>query len=106
MAASAVGKSCASAAAEAWCRLRKIVERHIAEGNAVAGEAVWRLAVTEGDAACFRIAPAAGGAAAVECRYDAANATLLWSGRSVAILAEEIEIVAGLILDQLVWNEK
>ena len=108
-----------------WRRFRCLAERHIEEGNLVAGERLWEIVPSPDESAALTIRSTRWTSDSVECAYDASTGALTCAP-GTAIVAPTltfhvctddpgmfrrggvdctVDEAVALVLDELVWFE-
>jgi hypothetical protein len=108
---------------ERWRRFRTIAERHIEEGNLVAGERLWEIIAAD-DSRWLTIRSTRWAADSVECVFDASTGSLTCApGAAISAPPLTFQVLPGglvrrggvectideavnLVLDELVWKEE
>jgi hypothetical protein len=108
---------------ERWRQFRTLAERHIQEGNLVAGERLWEVVPADDDS-WLTIRSTRWAADSVECVFDAVTGSLTCApGAAIAAPPFTFQVLPGgtvrrggvectldeavnLVLDELVWKEE
>jgi hypothetical protein len=109
---------------ERWRQFRALAQRHIDEGNLVAGERIWEIVQSGDPATWLTIRSTRWAADSVDCVFDVSTGSLTCApGAAIAAPPLTFQVLPGgivrrggvectideavnLILDELVWKEE